>query len=86
MTRNSGTLNNYSCSHALFLPLINEFTWPMEARAFAYLLGMLYCFTGVAIIAEIFMTSIEKITTSTRKVRVVNYFFSTTVHDNKKCF
>lgn len=73
MTRNSGTLNNYSCSHGLFLPLINEFTWPMEARAFVYLLGMLYCFTGVAIIAEIFMASIEKITTSTRKVRVLKF-------------
>ena len=51
MTRNNGTLDDYSCSNALLLPIINEFTWPVEVRAFLYLVGLLYCFTGVAIIA-----------------------------------
>ena len=69
MTRNNGTFENYSCSTALLLPIINEYTWAVEVRAFLYLLGLLYCFTGVAIIADIFMGSIEKITSTTRKVR-----------------
>lgn len=69
MTKNNGTLDNYTCSSALLLPLINEFTWPIEVRAFLYLFGLLYCFMGVAIIADIFMGAIEKITSTTRKVR-----------------
>ncbi len=68
MTRNNGTFEDYSCSSALLLPIINEYTWPVEVRAFLYLLGLLYCFMGVAIIADIFMGAIEKITSTTRKV------------------
>nr|CAH0106807.1 unnamed protein product [Daphnia galeata] len=68
MTKNNGTLDDYSCSSGLLLPLINEFTWPVEMRAFLYFVGLLYCFMGVAIIAEIFMGAIEKITATTRKV------------------
>ncbi|EFX70229.1 hypothetical protein DAPPUDRAFT_328233 [Daphnia pulex] len=68
MTRNNGTLDDYTCSNALLLPLISEFTWSIEVRAFLYLFGLLYCFTGVAIIADIFMGAIEKITSTTRKV------------------
>ncbi|XP_054721079.1 sodium/calcium exchanger 3-like [Uloborus diversus] len=61
-------LYNYSCSTGLLLPLINEYTWSTRVRAFLYLLGLLYCFLGVAIIADIFMCSIEKITSKTRKI------------------
>ncbi|XP_046648240.1 sodium/calcium exchanger 1-like [Daphnia pulicaria] len=68
MTKNNGTLDEYSCSSGLILPLINEFTWSIEMRAFLYFFGLLYCFMGVAIIAEIFMGAIEKITATTRKV------------------
>jgi len=68
MTVNNGTLDKYQCSDGLLVPFINEFTWPLEARAFLYLIGLLYCFMGVAIIADIFMGSIEKITSTTRKV------------------
>ncbi|XP_057365028.1 sodium/calcium exchanger 3-like isoform X2 [Daphnia carinata] len=68
MTPNNGTLDDYTCSHALILPLISEFTWSIEVRAFLYLFGLLYCFMGVAIIADIFMGAIEKITSTTRKV------------------
>lgn len=59
----------YKCAdRGLLLPLWSEYTWPLEVRAFLYLLGLLYCFLGVAIIADIFMGSIEKITSKTRKV------------------
>jgi solute carrier family 8 (sodium/calcium exchanger) len=70
MTKNNGTLDEYSCSSGLILPLINEFTWSIEMRAFLYFFGLLYCFMGVAIIAEIFMGAIEKITATTRKVKL----------------
>ncbi|XP_022249769.1 sodium/calcium exchanger 3-like [Limulus polyphemus] len=64
-----GTLYNYTCSDkGLLLPIINEYTWSREARAFLYLIGLLYCFLGVAIIADIFMCAIEKITSKTRKI------------------
>lgn len=56
------------CSNGLLLPFLEECTWPRELRAFLYLAGLLYCFFGVAIIADIFMGAIEKITSKTRKV------------------
>jgi solute carrier family 8 (sodium/calcium exchanger) len=43
-------------------------------RAFLYFFGLLYCFMGVAIIAEIFMGAIEKITATTRKVTTKNVY------------
>ncbi|XP_037777233.1 sodium/calcium exchanger 2-like isoform X4 [Penaeus monodon] len=59
----------YRCSaEGLLLPIISEYTWSEGARAFLYLVGLLYCFMGVAIIADIFMGAIEKITSKTRKV------------------
>ncbi|KAG0730061.1 Sodium/calcium exchanger 2 [Chionoecetes opilio] len=60
---------DYKCAdRGLLLPLWSEYTWPEELRAFLYFLGLLYCFLGVAIIADIFMGAIEKITSKTRKV------------------
>ncbi|KAB7507979.1 Sodium/calcium exchanger 2 [Armadillidium nasatum] len=56
------------CSNGLLLPFLEECTWPRELRAFLYLAGLLYCFFGVAIIADIFMGAIEKITSKTRKI------------------
>ena len=62
-------LYNYRCSdRGLILPIINEYTWPDWLRGTLYLIGLLYCFLGVAIIADIFMGAIEKITSKTRKV------------------
>ncbi|GBN32931.1 Sodium/calcium exchanger 2 [Araneus ventricosus] len=52
----------------LLLPFVDESRWNMGVRAFLYLLALLYCFLGVAIIADIFMCSIEKITSKTRKI------------------
>jgi len=64
-------LNVYKCSdRGLVLPLISEFTWSEGARTFLYFLGLLWCFFGIAIVADIFMCSIEKITSHTRKVKV----------------
>ncbi|XP_045122490.1 sodium/calcium exchanger 2-like isoform X3 [Portunus trituberculatus] len=60
---------DYECAdRGLLLPIFSEYTWPPEVRAFLYFMGLLYCFLGVAIIADIFMGSIEKITSKTRKV------------------
>lgn len=70
MTANNGTLESYTCSDALLLPLINEYTWSVETRAVLYFIGLLYCFMGIAIIADVFMGAIEKITSTTRKVGV----------------
>ena len=66
-------LNKYECSdRGLILPLISEFTWSEGARTFLYLIGLLWCFFGIAIVADIFMCSIEKITSHTRKIKVAS--------------
>ncbi len=58
-----------NCSKGILLPFIPyEGTWNVYVRASLYLLGLLYCFMGVAIVADIFMGAIEKITSKTRKV------------------
>ena len=61
---------NYRCNAGLFLPVISEYTWSPEARGFLYLVGLLWCFLAVAIVADIFMCSIERITSKTRIVRI----------------
>ncbi|KAK6170124.1 hypothetical protein SNE40_018596 [Patella caerulea] len=63
---------NYTCSEALLLPIISEATWSPGVRAFLYILALLWCFLAVAIIADIFMCSIEKITSKTRKIRIAD--------------
>ena len=63
----------YKCSdEGLILPLVNEYTWPIGGRAFIYLLGLIWSFLAVAIIADIFMCSIERITSKTTKVRIAD--------------
>jgi solute carrier family 8 (sodium/calcium exchanger) len=53
----------------LLLPIIPyEGQWNVGVRAALYMAALLYCFMGVAIVADIFMGSIEKITSKTRKV------------------
>ncbi|XP_060076840.1 sodium/calcium exchanger 2-like [Ylistrum balloti] len=64
-------LSTYECSdEGLLLPVINEYTWSIGARAFLYLLGMLWCFLGIAIVADTFMCGIEKITSKTRVIQI----------------
>jgi len=48
----------------LILPLLGEteLKWEKPLRAGLYLAGLLWCFMGVAIIADVFMAAIEKIT------------------------
>lgn len=66
-------LTEYKCAHkGLILPLINEYTWSVPARATIYFIGLLWCFLGVAIVADVFMCAIEKITSKTRIVKVAN--------------
>mmetsp|Transcript_67966 Transcript_67966/g.159977 ORF Transcript_67966/g.159977 Transcript_67966/m.159977 type:complete len:821 (+) Transcript_67966:114-2576(+) len=54
----------------LWLPLGGEWErdWPSEVKIALYLLGLLYCFLGVAIIADVFMASIERITSVKKQV------------------
>ncbi|XP_052779900.1 sodium/calcium exchanger 3-like isoform X2 [Mya arenaria] len=66
-------LNNYTCSSkGLILPLVSEYTWGTGGRAFLYLIGLLWIFLAVAIIADVFMCSIERITAKTTKIRVAD--------------
>ncbi|XP_066291717.1 sodium/calcium exchanger 1-like isoform X2 [Branchiostoma lanceolatum] len=63
---------NYFCSDkGIILPIFVEATWPIGLRAFLYLFAMLYCFMGVAIIADVFMCSIEVITSKTKTISMV---------------
>lgn len=64
-------LDVYQCSSvALLLPAINEYTWHVGPRGFLYLLGMLWCFLGIALVADTFMCGIEKITSKTRVIQI----------------
>jgi len=57
------------CKPQMFLPLfLSEETWPTAVRSFLYLVALLWCFLGIAIIADIFMASIEVITSSEKTV------------------
>jgi len=52
----------------IFLPLIDsEQEWPTAVRAPLYLVGLGWCFLGVAIVSDVFMSAIERITS--KKVR-----------------
>jgi len=54
----------------LFLPLFGEDEngWNNTLRIFLYLAGLLYCFLGVAIVSDIFMGAIEKVTSKKKRV------------------
>ena len=64
-------LDVYTCSDkGKLLPAINEYTWAIPARYILYLLFLLWSFMGVAIVADVFMCAIERITSKTTKVRI----------------
>jgi solute carrier family 8 (sodium/calcium exchanger) len=66
-------LNSYRCSdRGLMLPLISEYTWPIWIRAILYFTFLMYLFLGIAKIADIFMTSIEQITSQKKRVKFIN--------------
>jgi len=55
----------------LLLPLIpNEHEWGKPARAFLYAILLGWCFLGVSIIADIFMSAIEAVTSKKRLYQV----------------
>ena len=56
----------------LILPLTDESGWSIHFRRFIYLLGLLWSFMGVAIVADIFMCAIEVITSKTQKIKRAN--------------
>eukprot|EP00929_Paragymnodinium_shiwhaense_P063163 TRINITY_DN31572_c1_g3_i1.p1 TRINITY_DN31572_c1_g3~~TRINITY_DN31572_c1_g3_i1.p1 ORF type:complete len:829 (-),score=228.03 TRINITY_DN31572_c1_g3_i1:145-2631(-) len=56
----------------IMLPLFGdaEQRWPNALRAILYFLGLGWCFLGVAVISDVFMSAIERITA--RKMRKLN--------------
>lgn len=60
--------NNSVCSSWLLLP--GENLWPEWTRGSLYLIALLYIFIGIAIVSDVFMGSIEVITSKRRKVTV----------------
>ena len=59
------------CSQkGMILPIFIEVTWPWWLRVVLYFTGLLYSFVAVFIIADIFMCSIDAITSKTKTVTV----------------
>ncbi|CAJ0923066.1 unnamed protein product, partial [Mesorhabditis belari] len=54
------------CKDGIIIPALRT----TNGNAFLYLLGLFYCFLGIAIAADIFMCAIEKITSKTKKIKV----------------
>jgi len=65
-----GAFNGFQQGY--FAPIFapDEWDWDPGLRGFLYFIGMFWSFLGVSIIADIFMGSIETITSSYRKVVV----------------
>ena len=58
------------CHKGLLLPLFLEVTWPKEAQAVLYFIGLCFSFLGVSIVADVFMCAIEKITSKTKQIHM----------------
>ena len=57
------------CSQkGMILPIFNEVTWPIWLRIVLYFGGLLYSFVAVFIVADIFMCSIDSITSKTKEI------------------
>jgi len=68
LQRNGEEFKEYNqCKSYILLP--GENMWSREARGFLYLFALLYCFLGIAIVADVFMNAIETITS--KKVEVI---------------
>lgn len=65
---------DYECSKSaegtLLLPIFNESEWSTGVRTFLYFITLIWSFTGVAIIADVFMCAIETITSKVKIVKV----------------
>jgi len=55
----------------LILPLFgsSEMDWPNPIRVILYLIGLGWCFLGVAVISDVFMAGIEKVTSWKKRVK-----------------
>ncbi|CAK0800486.1 unnamed protein product [Prorocentrum cordatum] len=55
-----------------FLPLFGEWeqTWPNNLRAVLYFMALFWCFLGVNMVCDLFMASVEEITSARRTVWV----------------
>ena len=51
----------------------SEHSWSRGMRCILYLLGLLYFFLGVSIIADLFMEAIEVITSKSRVIKIGNH-------------
>ncbi|KHJ80336.1 hypothetical protein OESDEN_19990 [Oesophagostomum dentatum] len=58
-------MSNLTCRDGLIIPALAV----TPRNAVLYLFGLLYMFLGIAIAADVFMCSIERITSTTRKIR-----------------
>ena len=59
-----------------------ESQWNRYGRAFAYFLGLMYMFLGVNIIADVFMASIEVITSKTKQIKIASANQNSDENDN----
>mmetsp|Transcript_13605 Transcript_13605/g.17738 ORF Transcript_13605/g.17738 Transcript_13605/m.17738 type:complete len:212 (-) Transcript_13605:129-764(-) len=57
------------CEPQMFLGYIDN-NWDQSLRVVLYLVGLLWCFVGISIIADIFMGSIEVITSKEKVVQM----------------
>ncbi|CAJ1339744.1 unnamed protein product [Effrenium voratum] len=52
----------------LFFPIVeNEYEWDKTLRTFLYFIALVWCFLGVAIVSDIFMEAIERVTSKRRR-------------------
>lgn len=58
------------CPRGLILPILDERLWPLKVRVVVYLFTLLYFLLGISIVADVFMTAIDKITSHTKKVYI----------------
>lgn len=65
---------DYECSKeiegTLLLPILNESEWSKAVRIIFYFVALIWSFTGVAIVADVFMCAIETITSKIKIVKV----------------
>mmetsp|Transcript_104750 Transcript_104750/g.337679 ORF Transcript_104750/g.337679 Transcript_104750/m.337679 type:complete len:287 (+) Transcript_104750:164-1024(+) len=56
----------------LFLPFGGESEqgWDTRLKVLLYVVGLIYCFLGVSIVADMFMNAIERITSQKKKVKL----------------
>lgn len=64
-----------TCEHGMWLPIAGEINddetlnWSRPVLCVLYLIGLLWSFMGVGIVADVFMEAIETITATTKKIK-----------------